>query len=113
MTRVTWTAEESAKEIAVRSVRTTETASYHVIRLAGAEKPHRHLVSDLTVTVLRGQVRMHLGDQVEVVNAGQVIDVPRGTPHYAENIDREPSEAYVVFSPPFAPTDNHPIVGPN
>lgn len=106
---VAWTSDESAREIAVRHLRRTESASHHVVRLAGAEEPHVHRLSDLTVTVLSGRVEMHLGDSVSTIGAGQVVDIPRGTPHYAVNLTKGASIAYTVFSPPLDPTDNHPI----
>jgi quercetin dioxygenase-like cupin family protein len=109
MTKVDWTAAEAEQDIAVRHLRRTETASHHVVRLSGDERPHIHAKSDLTVTVLSGQVRMNLGSQVVKVGPGQVIDIPRGTPHFAENISLDPSEAYMIFSPPFQKADNQPV----
>lgn len=97
--RIEWTAEEQARDIAVRTLRVDNDASHHVVRLAGSEEPHVHDRSDLAVFVLRGSVRMHLGDQVVVLEPGDVVDIPRGTPHWAENIDTGPSEAYVIFAP--------------
>ena len=105
---ISWTTEETQKEIAVRHLRRTHAASHHLVRLAGAEQPHIHEHSDLTVAVLRGRVLMHLGPHERVVTAGQVIDIPRGTPHYAENLTRDASEAYVLFSPPLRKGDQRP-----
>jgi quercetin dioxygenase-like cupin family protein len=112
MKSVTWTADEQKKDIAVRTLRVTESASYHVVRLSGDEKPHVHRGSDLTVTVLSGKVRMNLEAQVVEVHPGQVIDIPKGSFHYAENLSDGPSEAYVVFSPPFQKGDNVPAKRP-
>ena len=99
--QTSWTDQERAQEIAVKTLRKTESASYHVIRLSGAEKPHTHDRSDLSVFVLRGAVRMHLADRVIDVGPGDVIDIPRGVVHWAENVAGGASEAYAVFAPPF------------
>lgn len=108
MQAVSWTHDDRMKDIAVHHLRRTETASHHLVRLSGSEVPHTHEKSDLTVTVLSGRVLMHLGGHVLTVGPGQVIDVPRGTPHFAENLSSSASEAYTVFSPPLDPGDNHP-----
>ena len=106
---VAWTAEERARDVALRTLRATEHASHHVARLAGAEKPHVHERSDLVVTVLSGKVKMHLGTAVTEVGPGSVIDVPRGVAHWAENARGAPSLAYVVAVPPLDPTDRRPV----
>ncbi len=107
--QITWTREDRQKEIAVQHLRKTDSASHHLVRLKGAEQPHVHEHSDLTVTVLSGKVRMHLDKHVIEVKAGQVIDIPRGTMHYAENLAPSASEAYTVFSPPLQKDDNRPV----
>ena len=96
-----WTAEERQKEVAVRTLRKTSGASHHLIRLRTAEKPHVHDHHDLTVFVLAGKGRMHLAGRSTVVHPGDVIEIPRGTVHWAENLDTAASEVYAVFNPPF------------
>jgi mannose-6-phosphate isomerase-like protein (cupin superfamily) len=107
--KVPWTTEESAKDIAVVEVRRGNWSSQHVVRLKGAEKPHVHDRHDLVVTLLSGRVRMHIGDQDFLMDPGDVADVPHGTTHWAENISRGFSEAYVVFAPPFDGRDTRPV----
>ncbi len=109
MQAISWTDDDIRKDIAIVHLRRTETASHHIVRLSGAEIPHIHDHSDLTVTVLSGKVRMNLGDEVQIVGPGQVIDIPRGTAHFAENIAPGASEAYAVFSPPLDKADNRPL----
>jgi mannose-6-phosphate isomerase-like protein (cupin superfamily) len=103
--RIAWDDKELAKEIAVKTLRKTEAASFHVVRIVTAENPHVHDRSDLSVFVLSGRVRMRLGAHTVEIEAGDVIDIPRGVPHWAENIADQPSEAYVIFMPPFNPKD--------
>jgi mannose-6-phosphate isomerase-like protein (cupin superfamily) len=106
---VVWTDEELAKDVAIRTVRQSDGASYHIVRLLKAEKPHVHDRSDLAVFVLSGSVKMHFGGRVVPVGPGQVIDVPKGAPHWAENASTEPSFAYVVFAPAFDGKDRRPV----
>src|SRR5436190_1509461 len=109
---ITWTDEELGKDVALRTVRETDAASYHVVRLLKAEKPHVHDRSDLSVFVLSGSVNMHLGSRVVPVRPGQVIDVPKGVSHWAENASSEPSFAYVIFAPAFDGKDRRPVDDP-
>ncbi|MDH3583185.1 MAG: cupin domain-containing protein, partial [Phycisphaerae bacterium] len=105
MRQVPWSAQDLEKDVAVMNWERTAWASYHLVRLRGAEKPHVHDRTDLTVFVLSGRVRMHLSDQVIEAAAGDVVEIPHGETHWAENIAAEASEAYVVFTPPFDGSD--------
>jgi mannose-6-phosphate isomerase-like protein (cupin superfamily) len=109
---VTWTDEELGKDVAIKTVRQSDGASYHVVRLLKAEKPHVHDRSDLVVVVLSGSVQMHFGDRVVLVGPGQAIDIPKGAPHWAENVATGPSFAYVVFAPAFDGKDRRPVDDP-
>jgi mannose-6-phosphate isomerase-like protein (cupin superfamily) len=109
---VTWSDEELGKDVAIKTVRQSDGASHHVVRLLKAEKPHVHDRSDLVVIVLSGSVRMHFGDRVVPVGPGQIIDIPKGEPHWAENASAEPSFAYVVFAPAFDGKDRRPVDDP-
>lgn len=108
----TFTAEEEAKDVAVKLLRRTEQASYHIVRLRRAEPPHTHEHSELSVTVLSGSVRMHLGDQVLPLGPGDIVDIPRGSPHFAENVGTEPAYAHAVFSPALRPDDRRSLPTP-
>ncbi|HEX3133640.1 MAG TPA: cupin domain-containing protein [Planctomycetota bacterium] len=103
-----WTEAEMAKPIAVRRLRATAETSISLIRLAGAEQPHIHKDHDLVVVLLAGQARVHLGDHVVEVHPGDVMEIPRGTVHWAENTGATASEVYAVFSPPYDGHDNLP-----
>jgi mannose-6-phosphate isomerase-like protein (cupin superfamily) len=104
-----WTEAELAKPIAVRRLRATTETSISLIRLAGAEQPHIHKDHDLVVVLLAGQARVHLGDHVVEVHPGDVMEIPRGTVHWAENTGASASEVYAVFSPPYDGRDNLPV----
>jgi mannose-6-phosphate isomerase-like protein (cupin superfamily) len=96
-----WSDEQLARDVAAQPLRVTEHASYSIVRVRTAEKPHVHDHTDLVVTVLSGQVRMHLGEQVVDLGPGDVIDIPRGVMHWAQNMGVEACEAFVVGTPPY------------
>jgi mannose-6-phosphate isomerase-like protein (cupin superfamily) len=105
-----WTAEELAKPIAVRRLRATAEVSANLIRLRDAEKPHIHQAHDLVVVMLSGGGVLHLGDRAIPVKPGDVMEIPRGTMHWAENTDPAGSEVYALFSPPYDGKDNLPVL---
>lgn len=45
--KVEWSKEALAKTVAVQTLQTTPQASYHLVRLTGAEAPHIHETHDL------------------------------------------------------------------
>jgi mannose-6-phosphate isomerase-like protein (cupin superfamily) len=104
-----WSEAEQAKPIAVRRLRSTAEISISLIRLAGAEQPHIHKDHDLVVVLLSGQARLHLGNRTVDVRPGDVMEIPRGVVHWAENTGPGASEVYAIFSPPFDGRDNLPV----
>ena len=104
-----WTPAELEKQIAVRRLRATAEISVNLIRLAGAEQPHIHKDHDLVVVLLSGQARLHLGNRTVDVRPGDVMEIPRGVVHWAENTGPGASEVYAIFSPPFDGRDNLPV----
>ncbi len=98
---ITWSEEEMAKDIAVRMLDRTENVSTHVIRLQGSESPHFHDKHDLSVTFISGDGAIHFQDRTVYLTPGDIIFIPKGTYHWAENRGEGPSLVYAIFSPPF------------
>ena len=96
-----WEEAEKSREVVIRNLRTSKEASFHLVLLKDAEKPHVHDGHDLIAVVLRGKVSMHFADGTVKVQKGDVVEIPRGTLHWAENRGKEASLAYAVFTPPF------------
>jgi mannose-6-phosphate isomerase-like protein (cupin superfamily) len=96
-----WTEDELSRNAAVKTLRTTAEASFHLIRLKGAEPPHVHDRHDLTVFIFSGTSVVHFKDRAVSISQGELIDIPRGVWHWAENIGQDPTHAYAVFTPPF------------
>ncbi len=69
---------------------------------------HIHPNCEEVVYVLEGEVEHTLGDQSTRLRAGDLIVVPRGTPHQLLNQSDAPVRAFIVFSSPerqFVPVD--------
>ena len=106
---VVWSREEMEKEIAQRQVSKTQNVSHHVIRLRTHEQPHAHDRHDLTVFQLSGKARIHLNGKSYITKPGDVMAIPRGTVHWAENLDPQSSEVYAVFVPPYDGKDSRTV----
>jgi mannose-6-phosphate isomerase-like protein (cupin superfamily) len=104
-----WSEAEQGRNIAVRRLRATSEVSISLIRLAGAEQPHLHKDHDLVVVLLSGSARLHLGNRTVEVGPGDVMEIPRGVVHWAENTGPGASEVYAIFSPPYDGLDNLPV----
>lgn len=98
---VKWIEAESRSDIAIRKLRQTKDASFQIVRMNTAEKPHVHDRHDLTVFMLKGEALMHFADRKVEIRAGDIIDIPRGAPHWVENRSKEASEAFAIFTPAF------------
>jgi quercetin dioxygenase-like cupin family protein len=100
-----WEPWERAKDVAVRPLWNDRASTHSLVRLAVAEKPHVHDSHDLTVFVLKGRVRVHLGDRAVELGPGDIVQIPHGLRHWAQNIHPTASEAYVIFSPHYKGED--------
>lgn len=100
----------AAEDLSVVHLRKGRATSHHLITLRGREQPHVHDRSDLSVFVLRGAVIMHFADREVRVGPGDVVDIPMGAFHWAENVSDEPSVAYAVYSPAFDGQDRRGVL---
>jgi mannose-6-phosphate isomerase-like protein (cupin superfamily) len=96
-----WTEDELNEGIVIRHLYRGTDASTHLVRLKGNEFPHYHDRHDLNVTVLSGKSIIHFKDHEVSLMPGDVIFIPKGTFHWAENTDPVASVVFVVFSPAF------------
>lgn len=103
--KVQWTEKEKSLPIAIRHLYRNEAVSTHLIRLQGNETPHYHDHHDLSVTALSGQSTIHFKDKQIALKPGDVVFIPRGTYHWAENHDINGSVVFAVFSPAYQGKD--------
>jgi len=76
-------------------------ASHHVVQIRDRETPHVHKTHDATVMMLKGQGYLMLEQRRIDLMAGDVVYIPRGAAHYFTNTAREPTVAFVTYSPAF------------
>ena len=76
-----------------------------LVQVRDREPLHRHVDSDITVFLLRGEGDMRLGKETRPVKAGDVIHIERGVIHAYINRGPEPAAALVVYSPAPGPKD--------
>jgi len=94
--RAAWTVEEMALPIAARKLEEDERSSHWFVRLSESEKPHTH-EADLTVFVMSGQARVHLGERTLFAGEGDVVRIPKGLTHWAELAPGAVCEVYAVY----------------
>jgi quercetin dioxygenase-like cupin family protein len=107
MSPVVW--QDPEREIIVKKIFQTDEASHHQVWLRTAEKPHIHDFHDLTAIMMQGTGRIHFSNRSYLMNPGDLVYIPRGTFHWAENLDPEASEIYVIFTPPFDGKDRRMV----
>jgi quercetin dioxygenase-like cupin family protein len=76
-----------------------------LVQVRDREPLHRHVDSDITVFLLRGEGEMRLGRETRPVRAGDVIHIERGAIHAFINRGPEPAAALVIYSPAPGPKD--------
>lgn len=76
-----------------------------LVQVRDREPLHRHIDSDITVFMLRGEGDMLLGKETRPVKTGDVIHIERGAIHAYINRGAEPAAALVVYSPAPGPKD--------
>lgn len=94
------------ENIAVKTLLKGDLASYHLIQVRNAEKPHKHDFHDVAVFVQEGQGVLTLGAHRVTVTPGSVVFIPHGLPHYFENAGASPAAVIAVFSPPYDGQDS-------
>lgn len=76
-----------------------------LVQVRDREPLHRHIDSDITVFLLRGEGEIRIGKETRPVRAGDVIHIERNAVHAYINRGPEPAAALVVYSPAPGPKD--------
>jgi quercetin dioxygenase-like cupin family protein len=95
----------AGENIKVMELSRNARASNVLVQVRDREPLHRHIDSDITVFMLRGEGDMRIGKETRPVKAGDVIHIERGTVHAYINRGPEPAAALVVYSPAPGPKD--------
>lgn len=104
-----WSPNELAQPAALRNLRRTPEASFHLLRVV--EEPNAHVAdkSDLVFTVVAGDLELWLGGQKLNVKRGDVVEIPRGTPVRSKSLTKEPGVAYLIYTPALAAGDRRAV----
>lgn len=95
----------AGENIKVLQLSRNARSSNVLVQVRDREPLHRHIDSDITVFLLRGEGDMRLGEETRSVRAGDVIHVERNVVHAYINRGPEPAAALVVYSPAPGPKD--------
>ena len=60
------------------------TVTWVEVEPGGAQRPHAHPPEQVYI-VVHGQGRMHVGNDTQAVERGDLVHIPPETEHYAEN----------------------------
>lgn len=77
-----------------------------VLPAGAAVGRHHHLLTEEVYYILRGRGRMTVGAEVQEVEAGDAIFIPRGQTHTLENTDAEPMTILLVCGPAYSYADH-------
>lgn len=91
----------------------SERSTNVLVQVRDREPLHRHIDSDITVFLLRGEGELRIGKQIYPVKSGDVMHIPRGAVHAYINRGSEPAAALVVYSPAPGPKDRLLVEGNN
>ncbi|MBU0518927.1 cupin domain-containing protein [bacterium] len=89
------------QEIAKQPLADTATSSATLLQVRTGVKTHYHAYHDELVYVISGKGVMEVGDHKQVIQAGDVISLVRGTVHSLTVKSTQPMVAISVISPPF------------
>jgi quercetin dioxygenase-like cupin family protein len=61
-------------------------------------RKHRHADADEVLCLIRGQVRVHAGDETQALEPGDSLTIPAGLPHQIENVGSDNAEMTIAYS---------------
>ncbi len=85
----------------VDEVARTDAASVHVAQVRGEVPRQYHAAHDETVFIHRGKGVLTVGDKTILLEAGEVVHIPRRVVHGFKSEGAEPVVALLVFEPAF------------
>lgn len=98
-------------KVSMRNGPSDERVSQHVLELHNA-MVSRELESDCELRVVRGNVRLHIGEKELVLLPGDIAQIPRDTPHVIETQGGSLTELRLELTPPMPQLDEPPALRP-
>jgi mannose-6-phosphate isomerase-like protein (cupin superfamily) len=87
-----------------RVLQTGERTQTAVMDLApgeeSGEKANEHPDSEQVLYVVDGEIVAEIGEETRTMRAGDVVIVPRGTPHRFSNLADRPARTLNIYGPP-------------
>jgi quercetin dioxygenase-like cupin family protein len=78
----------------------TEAVNIRANRLEGRIKRHVHPQTDHFLYIIDGQIELTVGDQTQVIGAGDFVTIPRGVPHAMQRLGESAALFLDVAAPP-------------
>ncbi|MCK6639766.1 MAG: cupin domain-containing protein [Bacteroidia bacterium] len=94
-----------AKKNFVKALHSDSLSSSFIIEIPAEVKLHYHAHHTEQVVVLSGEADMRLGDQNIHIKAGDVVFIPKGTPHSAKVTSPVPLRIISIQAPYFDGSD--------
>ena len=92
---------QSAAEVYVRKLSGDSLSTSFCIVIRTQVKAHRHLTHSEQVVVLAGEGTMRLGDKTFTIKRGDVVFIPKNTPHAVVSTGQVPLQVISVQAPLF------------
>jgi quercetin dioxygenase-like cupin family protein len=61
-------------------------------------RKHRHANADEVLCLIRGQVRVHAGNETQALQPGDSLSIPAGLVHQIENVGSDNAEMTIAYS---------------
>lgn len=84
-------------------------ASFHLIQIRRAEKPHVHEAHDLIVMLKKGKGALKVEDKTFDMEEGDWAFIPKNAPHFFTNTGENPAVGIGIFLPAYDGKDNVPV----
>lgn len=94
-------APDSYENIYSRVIASDSLSSSFIIFIKKEVKKHKHLDHSENIYILEGEGDMLLGDKMIHIKKGDVLFVPKNTPHYLKVTSKEPVKVLSIQSPYF------------
>lgn len=95
----------SVENVYSRLLYTDSLCSSFIIFIKKEVKMHKHLSHSEHVTVLEGEATMTLGNKVFAIKKGDIIFIPKNTPHKVITTSKIPLKVISIQAPYFDGTD--------
>jgi mannose-6-phosphate isomerase-like protein (cupin superfamily) len=101
-----WDEHEREAPLVMRNLRSSPEASTHVLRIRTQRDARVHQKSDLSLSVVAGELEVTVDGRPFKLNRGDVLEIPRATPYALRNLGQDASVAYLVFTPGHSDDDD-------